>query len=77
MWSAVETMTGNYSNKSLRSRLGEHIARLRSPTFWRGKNDRETAEKAANLRKVTLLFLLDTTLWQHLHSSETSVSNSR
>jgi hypothetical protein len=54
-------MTGNHSNKSLRSRLGEPIARLRSLTFWRCENDQETAENAANLRKVTLLFHLNAT----------------
>jgi hypothetical protein len=60
MWSTVETMTGNPINKNLRSRLGEHIARLRSPTFWRCKNNRKTAEKAASLRKAMLWFFLDT-----------------
>jgi hypothetical protein len=59
MWSAVETVTGNYATKSLRSRLGEPIDRLRSAAFERCQNNREITEKAPSLRKVRLLFLLD------------------
>jgi hypothetical protein len=55
-------MTGNPNNRSLRSRLGEPIERLRSLSFGKGENNQETAEKVANLRKVTLLFCLETTL---------------
>jgi hypothetical protein len=62
MWSTVETMTGNPSSKNLRSRLGEPIDRLRSAVLGRCQNNQKTAEKAASLRKVMLLFLLETSL---------------
>jgi len=61
----------------LRSRLGEHIARLRSPTFGGWQDNQEGTKKAVSLRKVTLLFLLDTALCQYVSRSETSVENSR
>jgi hypothetical protein len=55
-------MTGNPINKNLRSRLGEPIDRLRSAVLGRCQNNQKTAEKAASLRKVMLLFLLETSL---------------
>ncbi len=88
MWSAVEAMTGNQLNKSLRSRLGEQIERLRSPVCLdeskiakKCKNNREAVEKAARnfmtLRKVRLLFLLEPGYASICNRSETSAENSR
>jgi hypothetical protein len=57
MRSTVEMMTGYAINKNLRSRLGEPIDRLRSAFFGRRQNNRKTAEKTVDLRKVMLLFL--------------------
>jgi hypothetical protein len=63
MWSAVETMTGNSDNRSLRSRLGEPIERLRSPFFGETGTIEKLLKRRAYLRKVTLSFHWDIILY--------------
>ena len=56
-------MTVNLINKSLRSRLGEPIERLRSPFFGETVTTGKLLKRRAYLRKVTLLFHWSITLY--------------
>jgi hypothetical protein len=65
MWSAVETMSGNQVTRACVHDSVSRSTGCAPRLLGDAKNNPKRAEKAAGLRKVTLLFLLDTTLWQY------------